>query len=87
LIKLAAGYVHALRGNPVGMTRNLEGARRLLVTSVEVDPSWGPRAGVDVRKLIDEVDVRLAAVRSAVAHLNTNPATMLDLAEAAPRIR
>ena len=33
LIKLAAGYVHAVRGNPIGLTRNLEGARKHLETS------------------------------------------------------
>ena len=27
LIKLAAAYVHAVRGNPAGIARNLEGAR------------------------------------------------------------
>jgi len=87
LIKLAAGYVHAVRGNPVGMTRNLEGARRYLATSVQLGPSWGTQTGIDLRALVNEVDVRLASVRSAVAHLNSNRATMLDLAEAAPRIR
>ena len=27
LIKVAAGFVHAVRGNPPGIARNLEGAR------------------------------------------------------------
>ncbi len=31
LIKVAAGYVHAVRGNPAGIVKNLEGARRHLV--------------------------------------------------------
>jgi predicted metal-dependent hydrolase len=87
LIKLAAGYVHAVRGNPVGMSRNLEGARRLLATSAELDPTWGPRTGIDLGELLMEVDIRLASVRSAVAHVNTHPSILLDLAEAAPRIR
>src|SRR3989337_2120297 len=30
LIKLAAAYVHAVRGNPRGIVRNLEGARARL---------------------------------------------------------
>src|SRR4051794_26120747 len=30
LIKLAAGYVHAVRGNPEGMLKNLRGARERL---------------------------------------------------------
>ncbi len=87
LIKLAAGYVHVVRGNPIGMVRNLEGARKHLATSIELDPSWGDRAGVDVSELLLEVDVRLASVRRAVDRLGTNSAAMLDLAEAAPRIR
>ena len=31
LIKVAAAYVHDVRGNPAGIARNLEGARALLV--------------------------------------------------------
>jgi hypothetical protein len=33
------------------------------------------------------VDVRLASIRSAVEHLPANPNVMLELPEAAPRIR
>jgi predicted metal-dependent hydrolase len=87
LIKLAAGYVHAVRGNPIGMTRNLEGARKHLTTSIERDPSWGASAGIDLDRLLLEVDVRLASARSAVERLATDPGVMLELAEAAPRIR
>ncbi len=87
LIKLAAGYVHAVRGNPVGMTRNLEGARRLLANSASLDPTMGEGAGIHVLELVYEVDVRLASIRTAVSHLNSNPQIMLDLVEAAPRIR
>jgi DUF309 family protein family protein len=87
LIKLAAGYVHAVRGNPVGMARNLEGARRLLSSSANTDPTMGGDAGIDVPALVNELDVRLASIRTAVAHLNTNPQIMLDLVDAAPRIR
>jgi hypothetical protein len=87
LIKLAAGYVHCIRGNPIGMSRNLEGARRHLATSLELDAGVAQAAGIDLAKLMLEVDVRLRSVRVAVEHLNTNPAIMLELAEAAPRIR
>src|SRR5215210_4003995 len=34
LIKLAAGYVHAVRGNPEGMLKNLRGARERLAAVV-----------------------------------------------------
>ena len=87
LIKLAAGYVHAVRGNPVGMARNLEGARRMLANSADLDPKMGTDAGIDVPALVKEVDVRLASIRTAVGHLNTNPQVMLDLVEAAPKVR
>ena len=87
LIKLAAGYVHAIRGNPVGMARNLEGARKHLATSLDLDPGWGERTRIDLPALLGEIDIRLDSIRTAVAHLNTNRSAMLDLAEAAPLIR
>jgi predicted metal-dependent hydrolase len=61
LIKVAAAYVHAVRGNPVGIARNLEGARiRLLeaqqgFTSAGVGDPWLDPAG-----LIAAIDLRLA---------------------------
>jgi hypothetical protein len=87
LIKLAAGYVHCVRGNPIGMSRNLEGARQHLSTSAELDPGAARSAGIDLMDLLMEVEVRLKSVHVAVGHLNTNPTIMLELAEAAPRIR
>src|SRR5947208_14226569 len=33
LIKVAAAYVHAVRGNPAGVRKNLDGARRHLATT------------------------------------------------------
>lgn len=68
LIKVAAAYVHAARGNPVGISRNLEGARLRLVEAQEdyrsaglPDPTW-----LDIDALVDAVGVRLA-------DLATNP--------------
>ena len=58
LIKVAAAYVHDVRGNPAGIARNLEGARALLVEAGS-DPA-DKVAGVDVGALIDAVDERLA---------------------------
>jgi uncharacterized protein len=66
LIKLAAGYVHAVRGNPIGLARNLEGARRHLETSQTLDPTHAQAAGIDLPRLMAEVDLRLAAVREGV---------------------
>jgi hypothetical protein len=87
LIKLAAGYVHCVRGNPIGMSRNLEGARQHLETCFGLDPSAGKAAGINLMDLLMEVEVRLKSVHVAVGHLNTNAAIMLELAEAAPRLR
>lgn len=59
LIKVAAADVHAVRGNPAGVRRNLEGARDRLrsgaagsITGVEVD----------VLALLDSIELRLAAL-------------------------
>jgi hypothetical protein len=56
LIKVAAAYVHAGRGNPAGITKNLVGARRHLELARVVGPTWG----VDVARLIADIDARLA---------------------------
>jgi hypothetical protein len=87
LIKLAAGYVHAVRGNPIGLARNLDGAREHLATSVELDPSWGDRVGIDLTALRAAVDDRLASIRALPALVESNPAALLDLATDAPPIR
>ena len=59
LIKVAAAYVHDVRGNPAGIVRNLEGARALLREALELGPADNV-AGVDLAALIAEVDRRLA---------------------------
>ncbi len=87
LIKLAAGYVHAVRGNPIGLARNLEGARRHLETSLDQDPGWGSSFGIDLPRLLDAVDERLASIGALAALVESSPAAMLDLAADAPRIR
>lgn len=87
LIKLAAGYVHAVRGNPVGMTRNLFGARKYLETSLREGPEHGRSAGIDLPSLLNEIDARLVAVSRLPALVNSTPAALPDLAEKAPPIR
>lgn len=64
LIKVAAAYVHGVRGNPAGITRNLEGARPLLADAAAHGPANNV-AGVDLGVLLDEIDLRLADL---VAH-------------------
>ena len=56
VIKLAAAFVHGVRGNPPGIARNLEGSRTLL------DGARGARVngGLDLDDLIGSVDDRLA---------------------------
>ena len=60
LIKLAAAYVHGVRGNPAGIRRNLEGARARLAEALET--GGGAAADltrIDLRALISEIDRRL----------------------------
>ncbi len=57
LIKVAAADVHAVRGNPAGVRRNLEGARDRLASGLQ-----GTITGVevDVAGLLAAIDARLA---------------------------
>ena len=56
LIKVSAAYVHDARGNPAGITRNLEGARARLQDAIDGDTDG---AGLDARRLLDDIDDRL----------------------------
>src|SRR3954452_2878117 len=56
LIKVAAAYVHAVRGTPKGIARNLDGARRHLADAGPAAAAWG----VDVDDLLSAVDARFA---------------------------
>lgn len=58
LIKVAAAYVHDVRGNPTGIARNLRGARALLDEARATGPAVNV-AGVDIGALIGEIDLRL----------------------------
>lgn len=69
LIKLAAAYVHAARGNPAGVATNLRGARARLVESTARSdgrpsdlPVLAADGGFDVAALVVAVDEQLAAV-------------------------
>lgn len=57
-IKVAAAFVHAVRGNAAGVTKNLEGARTRLRNGVAA----GPAFGIDVAAVLAQVDRSLAAV-------------------------
>ena len=87
LIKLAAGYVHAVRGNPIGVARNLEGARQYLATSERLDPEVARGAGIDLTALLAMVDVRLVAVMDVADDLARVRGPLIDLMPPAPRVR
>jgi predicted metal-dependent hydrolase len=59
LIKVAAGFVHAVRGNPAGVIKNLEGAR----VRLEDGRGAGPAYAIDVAAVLAQVEASLAAVR------------------------
>jgi len=58
LIKLSAAYVHGVRGNPLGIVRNLTGARDRLAAAT--DSPAAAASGIDVGALVVAIDDRLA---------------------------
>jgi predicted metal-dependent hydrolase len=62
LIKLAAAYVHGVRGNPAGIARNLEGARSRLAEAAALTPEAVAPDGsrLDLESLVAAIDLRLA---------------------------
>lgn len=63
LIKVAAAYVHAVRGNPTGIAKNLAGARRHLEEADAAGTAWG----IDIPDLIAAIDARIADPALAAA--------------------
>jgi predicted metal-dependent hydrolase len=58
LIKLAAAFVHGVRGNPSGIAKNLAGAREYLAAAVGSVPATA--SGLDLPALVAAIDDRLA---------------------------
>lgn len=58
LIKLCAAFVHSARGNPVGVAKNLRGARDRFAGAITA----GRRAGIDVPTITGRIDERLTAL-------------------------
>lgn len=56
LIKLAAAFVHGVRGNPRGIAKNLEGARPRLAAALAA----GTTGGLDLDDLLAAIDDRQA---------------------------
>jgi predicted metal-dependent hydrolase len=63
LIKLAAAFVHGVRGNPRGIERNLVGARERLAAAVGSPAELG--SGLDVSALVAAIDERLGRLAAA----------------------
>ncbi|HSL34379.1 MAG TPA: DUF309 domain-containing protein [Candidatus Limnocylindrales bacterium] len=61
LIKLAAAFVHGVRGNPRGIARNLSGARERLAAAAAASPTAGRLDLLDLLAAVDERLARLAA--------------------------
>jgi len=87
LIKLAAGYVHAVRGNPIGVARNLTGARAHLATSHHMDPEFARAAGIDLPALLVRVDDRLIELTALAEEVDAGQMPLIDLLAEAPQIR
>ena len=75
LIKLAAAYVHGVRGNPVGIVRNLEGARsRLAEAAARTATVTAPDGSrLDLGGLIAAIDLRLADLAAHPAGATLEP--------------
>ena len=71
LIKLAAAYVHAVRGNLPGVARNLSGARLRLISPGAAD-AGAALAGLDV-SLVRDVDLRLEELAADPASPRLGP--------------
>jgi predicted metal-dependent hydrolase len=78
LIKLAAAFVHGVRGNPLGIARNLGGARERLAAAIGSPAAAA--SGIDVAALVAAIDDRLA-------RLARNPDDAMIDAPPLPRIR
>jgi hypothetical protein len=57
LIKLAAAFVHGVRGNPAGIAKNLVGARAHLAAAIGTPAEIA--GGLDVAALVAAIDERL----------------------------
>ncbi len=92
VIKVAAAYVHAARGNPLGVRTNLRGARERLATATSARPAgW-----IDAATLLEEVEDRLARIEplceappdATVGDVDTGrPMPSHDVAGPAGRVR
>ena len=71
LIKLAAAFVHGVRGNPRGIEVNLRGARERLAAAV--GSAAEASSGLDVSGLVAAIDERLARLAAAPDDASIEP--------------
>lgn len=69
LIKLAAAFVHGARSNPVGVAKNLRGARDRLAAG----ETFGDGLGIDTFELLRRVDARLEAPGGTAVEIPWRP--------------
>jgi hypothetical protein len=75
LIKLAAAFVHGVRGNPAGIAKNLAGAREHLAAAVGTPAA--AESGLDVAALVGAVDDRLARLAADPTDASIEAPTLL----------
>jgi hypothetical protein len=73
MIKLAAAYVHGVRGNPAGIAKNLAGSRDRLAAASRIGASDG---GLDLQRLIADIDSRLAMLPERPGDVAGNPPSL-----------
>jgi hypothetical protein len=71
LIKLAAAFVHGVRGNPAGIAKNLVGARDHLTMAIESAPA--ATSGLDLVALVGEIDDRLTRLAADPTDASIDP--------------
>ena len=74
LIKLAAAFVHGVRGNSLGIARNLTGARERLAAAI--DSPAAAASGIDVSALVAAIDDRLARLAHDPADATVDAPTL-----------
>jgi predicted metal-dependent hydrolase len=83
LIKLAAAYVHGVRGNPAGIVRNLEGARSRLAEAAARTPTAVSPDGsrLDIQGLVAAIDLRLVDLAAHPGGATLDPPDLRRSAE------
>jgi len=78
LIKLAAAFVHGVRGNAAGIARNLVGARERLAACIGSAPAAA--SGLDVSALVAAIDDRLARLAEDPSDASIEPPALVRIA-------